>query len=180
MTDSFDWDAVPDVALDGRSILKHPSVAPNGMEWHEYFNLLKEEGAISYGEAKVEEGPPDPGKVYGDWGPVRITQEAEEFDDPIGPLATYVKLAHKGGWEIVSLAHALSFAEGLAYKTGAKEGTIRADRNIELQWAHFKRNRQRASVCFTIINDKVQGTATARLFGGVQQSDAEMKEKMKQ
>lgn len=151
------------------------------MGWADYFDKLKADGTISYGDGKDEDAPKvDPQKVYSDWGPVRITQEAEEFDDPIPTLAAWVKLANANGWEILSLAHALSFAEGLPYLSGAKEGVKRGDREIEVQWAHFRKGKDRASVLYTLINGKTYGAQTARLFNGEAQGDADMKRKMKE
>lgn len=184
--DSPDWDSVPDVGLDGRTRPKHPALAPGGLGWHEFFQKLKAEGVIGYGDAKArkaaesdDQDSTNPMKVYKDYAPIQLTQPAEEFDDPCGPLSNYVKLGLKNGWELISLAHSRSFAEGLPYASGQKEGAKRGDRDIELQWVHFKRDGNRASILYTLFNGIVYGTAVRRYFNGEALSDSGMKEKMK-
>lgn len=112
---------------------------------------------------------------------VVVTQEAREFDEPCGPLASYVKLAHANGWTLVKLAHALSFAKGKPFKSGANEGAIRPDQNIETQWLFGEKpGVGRFVVAYTIVNDKVRGTSTYRRMNGIVRSDSELKAMIKQ
>lgn len=177
---SADWDAIPDVALDGRSILKYPSKAPDGRDWHDYFASLPSARTVIEPEPGEdgEDGSGD-AAVFKDYGPVSITQEAEEFDDPISPLATWVKRAHDNGWEILSIAHALSFAEGKPFGTGEKAGQPRPNYHVDTQWAHFKRGRDLASVIYTVINGTPRGARTGRFFNGERLGDADMRTRMK-
>lgn len=109
-----------------------------------------------------------------------ITLEATEFDDPVKPLAGVVALAHKSGWEIESLAHSQASEKGKPFKTGAKAGQLRPDRELECQWAHFSRGNDRALVYYDVINDEVRSATTLRRINGVRYSDAEFKAKLKE
>lgn len=174
---SADWDSVPDVDETGRTICPYPTTAPGGESWHDYFTRYREQQKALTEEPEPEE---DEGEaVFKDYGPVTISREAEEFDEPISTLATWIKAAHKGGWEILSIAHAESFAEGKPIASGERAGQPRPDYNIDTQWAHFKRGKDRASVIYTIINGKTRGSRTGRYFNGERLGDADMKERMK-
>lgn len=174
--DSADWDSVPDVGLDGRTICPYPTTAPGGISWHDYFEQLKEQGIINYGDRSeaVEDDDEDDGtEVFKGYGPVRVTREAEEFDEPISPLQSYIKLAHKHGWEIESIAHAFSEAAGKPYGTGEKAGQMRPDYEIETQWAHLRKaGAGKVSISYTIINGTARGNYTLRLHQGQSKSDA--------
>lgn len=174
---SADWDSVPNVDLDGRTINPYPTTHESGMSWAEYFAKMRaEQKALREPEPEDED---EGAVVFKDYGPVVVTQEAEEFDDPISALAAWVKRAHAGGWEILSIAHALSFAKGKPFGSGEKEGQPRPDFNIDTQWAHFKRGKDRASVIYTIVNGKTRGDRTNRYFNGEPVGDKEMQARMK-
>lgn len=107
---------------------------------------------------------------------ITITLPAEEFDDPIKPLAGVVSLAHKNGWEIVSLAHSMAFEKGKPFKTGARAGQVRPDMTHECQWVHLKKpGVGRVAVYYSIVNDVPRGNAVARRFNGNRYSDRELK-----
>lgn len=107
---------------------------------------------------------------------ITVTQEAEEFDEPISALGTYVKLAVKSGWDIVNLGHSRAFAKGKPFKSGANEGQSRPDQNIETQWLYAeKEGCGRIAVSYTIINDTTRGTMTARRHNGTAYGDRELK-----
>lgn len=98
---------------------------------------------------------------------VVVTAEAEEFDEPIKPLATVVGLAHKNGWDIVSLAHSQAFEKGKPVKTGARAGQMNPDKHHECQWVHLsKAGVGRIAVYYSIINDVPRGDTVTRRFNG--------------
>lgn len=181
MTQEFsspDWGAVPNVDTTGRTIPEFPTVHPSGVTWKDYFaRMAAERKARS--QPDPEEDTDDETAVFKDYGPVTIIRPAEENDEPVSALAAWVKTAHSNGWEILSIANALSFAKGKPYATGEKAGQPRPDYNVDTQWAHFKRGKDRASVIYTIINGTARGTRTGRFFNGERLSDAEMKRRMK-
>lgn len=114
--------------------------------------------------------------VIPNYEPVVVHQTAYEFDDPTKALAGFVKIGHENGWELLSLARALSSAKGKPYGSGERQGQPRPDYDIDTQWVHFrKRGVGKVSICFTIINGTVRGNRTTRLFNGVQMGDADMK-----
>lgn len=107
---------------------------------------------------------------------VTVTREAEEFDEPIKALATFVSLAHKSGWEIVELGHALAFAKGKPFKSGANEGKPRPDQEIETQWLYARKPEVgRIAVSYTIVNGTVRGNMTSRSYNGTKYSDRDFK-----
>lgn len=169
---SADWDAVPDVHPDGRTVLPHPSVSPGGMGWHEYFAKLRAARVAP----EVEDSDDDGAAIYKGHEAGRIVREAEEFDDPISPLAAFVKLGHKNGWEIKALSHAFSEHRGKPVQTGERAGQMNPDYSVELQWLHLRKEGHRqVSVSYTIINGEARGNYTLRLYGGERKSDAEIK-----
>lgn len=108
--------------------------------------------------------------------PVTVTLEAEEFDEPIKPLATLVSVAHKNGWEIVSLAHSKAFEKGKPVKTGARAGQMNPDKHHECQWVHLsKTGVGRIAVYYSIINDVPRGDTVSRRFNGERYSDRALK-----
>lgn len=163
-----DWDAVPEPERQDYSIrsrVQYPDPAPE-MTAQMWDNLRAERKARM---EVVDESEYD----------IVITQEAVEFDEPCGPLATYVKLVHQNGWEIVTLAHSQAFAKGKPYKSGANEGKPRPDENIEQQWLHAKRGGERLIVAYEVVNGTVRGARTLRRINGVRLADAEMKARIK-
>lgn len=107
---------------------------------------------------------------------ITVTQEAEEFDEPVSPLAGYVKLAHANGWEIVQLGHSRAFAKGKPFKSGANEGKPRPDKEIEQQWLYARKAGVGGfAISYTVENGKVQGSKTARIFNRERYADADFK-----
>ena len=173
MTTVFDpWSEIKPVSVrsaDGRTINPYATYGPGnmpGVSWHEYFVKMRADDA----KARQDDDDEDYEIV--------ITKPAEEFDDPCSPLAAVVKLAHKHGWLIHTMAHAFSFQKGKVFKGGAHAGEKRPDSNIELQWAFLEKgDSNRIVVSYTIINDKVSGIHTYRSHNGRRPlSDAELKE----
>jgi hypothetical protein len=159
------WDAVPDIEVPRhlvRSKVPFPDPAPE-MTARMWENLR-----AARHEAHEEEDDSE----YA----ITITQEAEEFDDPISPLAAYVKLAHAKGWTIHTLAHSLAFARGKVFKSGANEGQPRADQNIETQWLFAEKpGTGRVVVSYEIVNGTPRGAGVYRRFNGKSYSDRELK-----
>lgn len=165
------WDTIdidePIYGVDetGRTINPYLTYGPgDGRSWNEFFREVK-------GKAVSDEVEDD--EVEGE---VIITQPAEEFDDPCGPLAAYVKLANRNGWTIHTLAHALSVKKGVPFKTGPRAGEPRPDSHTDLQWVFLEKPGNRAVIAYVITNDKVVSAATYRSHNGTRLSDAEMKE----
>lgn len=173
------WDDVPDVHPDGRSIIAFPDPHPEFTAG--VWDRLRADRKARLGLKDVDpDEDPDARSAYKDHYPARVTQEAEEFDEPCSALATWVKLAHKQGWEIVELAHAVSVSEGKPYGSGAQAGELRPTRNVDLQWLKIeKAGVGRGLVVYPVVNGKVLGTRVSRRFNGSMVSDAEMKEVVK-
>jgi hypothetical protein len=110
---------------------------------------------------------------------ISVTDAAEEFDDPIGPLAQYVKLAHANGWTIHALGHSKAFAKGKPFKTGANEGQPRPDQHIEQQWGYFVRDRNVVEVSYMIVNGTPRGNMTVRRLNRVAMADRDLKNAIK-
>lgn len=167
------WDDVPEVHLDGRTVLQYPDPAPESTAamWEKWREDRADRDQLR-GAAPDEDAPDE---VYKNHEPPVITLEAEEFDDPCGSLAGYVKLAHGNGWTLVELAHAGCTARGKIIKSGARMGQRHPDRAIDTQWVKLeKAGVGRAVISFTIINDKTDNVY--RSFNGLAgRSDAEMK-----
>lgn len=174
--DSVDWDSVPEYYLDGRSKVPFPDPHP-------------EFSAAVWDRWRADRVPDEPiadvdgaSDVYRNYEPPVITLEAEEFDEPIRPLATFVTLAHKSGWSIVELAHSRSFARGKIIQSGERAGERHPDRDTETQWLKIEKSGVgRAVISYTIHNGKAESQATYRSFNGLAgRSDAEMKELIRQ
>lgn len=176
---SFDWDSVPDVTLDGRSIVPYPDPDPEGTArmW-ERWNAERAERTAMRASSPDEDAPPD---VYRNYEPPAITMEAEEFDEPISALAGVLKLAVGAGWSIAELAHSTSEAAGKVIQSGTRAGERHPDRSTETQWVKLEKpGVGRAVVSYTIHNGKTDSTATYRSFNGLAgRSDAEMKSILK-
>lgn len=109
-----------------------------------------------------------------------VTLEAEEFDEPVSALASIISTAHKAGWSIVSIAHSQAFEKGKPFKTGDKAGQLRPDRELECQWVHLERGKQRAVVYYDLVNGITRSATTLRRINGVRYSDSEFKAKLKE
>lgn len=173
MTDSFSWGDVPDVRVDDRGnvIYEDPGAESTALmwdSWREWRNARARAAKLA------EEASQD--SVFKNHETPTITLEAEEFDDPIPALARVVKLGVGSGFNIVELSHSKCHAVGKVIKSGERMGSRHPDRDIETQWVKLeKEGRGRALVSYTIVNDKVDSTATYRSFNGTVRSDAEMK-----
>lgn len=166
------WDDVPDLTLDGRSMVPYPDPDPEftAQVWD---RLRAEHAERDRRRAEKAEAPPE---VYSGYEMPVITQAAREFDEPIRPLAGWVKLALANGWKLIKLAHALSTMRGKEFAGGEKAGTRRPDRDVELQWAFFeKAGVGRIAVSYPIFNGTVNGTGVARRFNGKSYSDADLR-----
>ena len=166
------WDDVEDIEYRPihRTKPKYPTYGPgDGRSWHEYFNELRAQGGEGADQSEEDDSEYE----------VTVTRAAEEFDEPINALATYVKLLHANGWRLANLGHAFAFAKGKPFKTGANEGKPRPDQEIETQWVYAERNGDRIAVSYTIVNGKVRGNATARRMNGSAYADAELKARIK-
>lgn len=172
-----DWGAVePLAATDstGRGINPYETFGPawpgqEGASWHDYFKSLRlarnPEPAEDENEDDVTEGE------------IVITREAEEFDDPISPLARVVARAHKEGWQLHTLAHAYSTAHGKAPKSGPRKGIVPAPKDQELQWAFFEKpGVGRAVVSYLIVEGNVNSGRTYRSLNGRRVSSTELTE----
>lgn len=170
--DTIDTDAPPyPVDETGRTINPFRTEGPgDGRTWNQFFREVK---------GKSQPEPVDDEETEEVEGEIIITQPAEEFDEPCGPLASYVSLGAKAGWSIHTLAHALSFQKGMPFKSGAKAGQVRPDRSTDLQWLFLEKGSDRAVIAYVITNGKAVSTSTHRSFNGIRLSDAEMKEKIR-
>jgi uncharacterized protein (DUF4415 family) len=108
-----------------------------------------------------------------------ITETAHEFDDPISPLAGYLKLAHAHGWEILTLSRSRAFAKGKPFKSGANEGKPRPDQNIENQWCHLRLDRDIVEVYYTLVNGEPRGNDTMRRLNRERIGDRDLKNYIK-
>ena len=170
--DSIDWDSVPDVSLDGRSIPRFPDPHPEftAAVWERWRADQAARKAVFVPEADAGDD------VYRNYEPPVITMAAEEFDEPISALGTYVKLALGSGWTLVELAHARSAARGKVIQSGQRAGERHPDRQTETQWIKLEKpGVGRAVISYTIHNGKTDSTATYRSFNGTVRSDADMK-----
>ena len=170
------WDDVPTEsyrAEDGRTVSPYKTFGPKnqpGVSWHEYFAAIR----AQYHDPEAEEEDDEEYEIV-------ITQEAEEFDDPCSPLATWVKRAHAAGWSIHTLAHAFSTQKQKPFKGGERAGQPRPDRNYEAQWLFVeKKGVGRATVYYLLNNGKVESVSTTRSFNGRRVSDKELQEILKQ
>ena len=117
------WDSVPTQsyrAEDGRTVNPYRTFGPKtqpGVSWHEYFKAHR----ALYHKPEEEEVDEEEYEIV-------ITREAEEFDEPCGPLATWVKRAHESGWKIHTLAHAFSTQKQPPFK-GSRDPTRTMKRN---------------------------------------------------
>lgn len=176
---SPNWDDVPDIAPDGRSLVPYPDPHPEfiaGVWGRHRVDKEARQGAM--------EGDPDADadahSAYKDYYPAKVTQEAEEFDEPCSALATWVKRAHANGWDIVELAHALSVSEGKPYGTGAQAGEPRPTRHVDLQWLKIEKTGVgRGLIVYPVVNGAVLGARVSRRFNGQVMGDKEMNEKVK-
>lgn len=167
------WDDVPDVTLDGRSFVPFPDPAPESTA--AMWERLRAERVQKHAPVASEDEE-DGSSPFKGWEYPVITKPAEEFDEPCKPLGSYVTLAHKNGWTIAELAHALSTAKGKAFATGEKAGTIRPDRDMEIQWLKIeKAGVGRAVIAYPLNNGKTEGPRVYRSFNGVRYGDADMK-----
>lgn len=173
------WDDVPDIAPDGRSFVPFPDPDPEftaGVWARHHADRAARRGIV---EVDPDEDP-DANSAYKDYHPAKVTQEAEEFDEPCKPLAAWVKKAHANGWEIVELAHALSVSEGKPFGSGEKAGQPRPTRHVDLQWLKIeKAGVGRGLIVYPVVNGEVLGTRVSRRFNGSVMSDKEMNEKVK-
>lgn len=170
--DSVDWDSVPDVSLDGRSIPRFPDPHPEftAAVWERWRADQAARKTVHVPEADAADD------VYRNYEPPVVTLAAEEFDEPVRPLAGFVKLAHEHGWNIVELAHARSSAKGKVIQSGQRAGERHSDRETETQWIKLEKpGVGRAVISYTIHNGKTDSTATYRSFNGSVRSDADMK-----
>lgn len=170
--DSVDWDSVPDVTLDGRSLPSFPDPHPEftAAVWERWRADQAERKAVHVPEADEADD------VYRNYEPPVVTMAAEEFDEPISSLGAYVKRAVSNGWTIVELAHSRSSAKGKVIKSGQRAGERHPDRSTETQWLKIEKpGVGRAVISYTIHNGKTDSTATYRSFNGSVRSDAEMK-----
>lgn len=171
MTDP--WDTVEEAEPDWRirSRLRFPDADPEGTA--AMYERFREER-----RARREAEAEDDDTKY-DWV---ISLRATEFDEPCGPLATYVKLAAKQGWEIVELGHSQAWRHQPPVATGDNAGRERPDEHVERQWLYAQRGHERMVVSYELTgvdHDKVRGQNTVRRINGVNYSDAEMKAKVK-
>lgn len=173
------WDDVPDIAPDGRSLIEFPDPHPEFTA--EVWERWRADRAARAGVEEIDpDADPDAHSAYKDYHPAQVTQEAEEFDEPCSSLAGWVKRAHASGWEIVELAHALSSSEGKPYGSGEKAGQPRPTREVDLQWLKIeKAGVGRGLIVYPVVNGKVLGTRVSRRFNGSVMSDKEMNEKVK-
>jgi hypothetical protein len=159
------WDSVPDIEVPRhlvRSKVPFPDPAPE-MTARMWENLRAKRN-----EAHEEEDDSE----YA----ITITEEAEEFDDPIRPLAAYAKLVHASGWTIHTLAHSRAFAKGKPVKTGENAGNSRPDQDIETQWLFAEKpGIGRVVVSYEIVNGTPRGAGVYRRFNGKSYSDRELK-----
>lgn len=172
---SPDWDAVPDVYTDGRSILQYPNPAPEltAKMWEKQHAYRAEMRA-------ADEVVSDDSEVYMGYEAPIVYEIATEFDDPCRPLAGLVKLAHGNGWELVELSHALSFMKGKAFAGGDKAGQRRPDRRTDLQWAKLQKSGVgRILLCFPVVNDAVVSANVMRRFNGLLHGDRDMRKILK-
>lgn len=169
------WDDVPDVHLDGRTILAYPDPHPEftAKVWDRWRADLAKRHALRDATPDEDAGA----DVYKNHEPPVITLAAEEFDEPCSPLAAYVKLALQSGWDLVELAHSKCTARGKVIQSGQRAGSRHPDRDIETQWCKLaKPGVGRAIVSYVIINGKTESTSTYRSFNGLAgRADAEMK-----
>ena len=173
-SDSYDpWASVPDVSLDGRTILPYPDPDPVGTasmwaRWKEERAIHKAGGVV----VSDEDGADD---VYKNNEPPVTVLEAEEFDDPCNALGSAIKLAHANGWQLFELAHSRATARGKVVKTGERAGQRNKDWDIETQWVKLeKAGTGRAVISYTLVNGATYNVY--RSFNGLAgRSDAEMK-----
>jgi hypothetical protein len=175
---SFDWDAVPDMTLDGRSIVPYPDPDPEGTAkmWDKWRADREERTAAPVSADDDEDAAIE---VYKNNHPPLITQSAEEFDEPCSALGSFVKLAHAHDWDIVELAHSRAAARGKVIKSGERAGESNPDWDIETQWLKVEKGGVgRGVVGYTLINGKTY--KVYRSFNGLAgRSDAEMKSILK-
>lgn len=167
------WDTVEEAEPDWsvRSRLRFPDPDPEGTA--AMYARFREERRQRQ-EAEAE----DDGSQY-EWV---ISVTAREFDEPCGPLATYVKLAAKHGWEIVELGHSSAWRHQPPVATGENAGRERPDEHVERQWLYAQRGSERMTVSYELTGvyyDKVRGQNTVRRINGANYSDADMKAKIK-
>ena len=175
---SFDWDAVPDMTGDGRSIVPFPDPDPEGTAkmWAAWREDHEQRTALR--DVVVDDD--EPIEVYKNNEPPVITQSAEEFDEPCSALGSFIKLAHTHGWDIVEIAHSRATARGKVIKSGERAGQFNPDWDIETQWLKIeKAGVGRGVVSYTLVNDKTYNVY--RSFNGLAgRSDAEMRGLIKQ
>lgn len=159
------WASVPDIELPRhlfRSKIEYPDPAPE-MTARMWENLRARRAE------RVEE---EDDSEY----EITITQEAEEFDEPIRPLSTYVALAHANGWNIHTLAHSRAFLRGRPFKSGEQAGVPRPDQDIETQWFFAEKpGTGRVVVSYEIVNGTPRGAGVYRRFNGKRYSDRDLK-----
>lgn len=174
------WDDVPDVTVDGRSMVPFPDPAPEltAAMWDRWrADRAARRKAVA---PQPEDGDEDASSPFKGWEYPVITKPAEEFDEPCSSLGGWVKLAHASGWTLVELAHAFSTAKGKPFATGNKAGTIRGDRNMEIQWLKIeKAGVGRAVIAYPLNNGKTEGTRVYRSFNGQRYNDADMRKIVK-
>lgn len=174
---SFDWDSVPDMTLDGRSIPPYPDPDPEGTArmWEKW----REDRARRAGSKGAEADEDAAIEVYKNNEPPIILQGPEEFDEPCSALASFVKLGHANDWNLVELAHSTATARGKIIKSGDRAGESNPDWTIETQWVKIEKlGMGRAVISYTLVNGKTY--KTYRSFNGLAgRSDAEMRELIK-
>lgn len=171
MTDLWDTveEAEPDWSI--RSRIRYPDPDPEGTAAM-YARFRQERLERREAESEVDESQYE-------WV---ISDPAREFDDPCGPLATYVKLLVKHGWSLAELAHSAAWRHQPPVATGENAGRERPDEHVERQWVYATRGSDRLVVSYELTGvyyDKVRGNQTVRRINGVNYSDAEMKAKIK-
>lgn len=170
---SNQWDSVPDVSLDGRSVVPYANPDPEGtaLMWERW--KADREVRVDARQAEPDE---DAGSdVYKNNEPPVITLAAEEFDEPCNALGSALKLAHSSGWTLVELAHSRATARGKVVKSGAREGQRNKDWDIDTQWIKLEKSGVgRAVISYTLVNGATYNVY--RSFNGMAgKSDAEMK-----
>lgn len=181
MTQGFDsndpWSNTPGFTLDGRSTVPYPDPDPQGTA--EMWRAWKVDRTARRAASSAVPDEDAADDVFKNHEPPIITREAEEFDDPISALASWMKTAHANGWKLHEMSHAFCHAKGKMIKSGAKEGQFNPDREIETQWIKIEKSDVgRAVISYTIINGKTY--SCYRSFNGLAgRSDAEMKEIVK-
>lgn len=164
------WDDVDDIVIaTPRTKVQYPSPDPEG-EARMWAKVRADRLARTAPVVEEDDSDFD----------VTVTQEAVEFDEPIRSLASYVKLVHASGYDIVSLGHSRSFAKGKPFKTGANEGKDRPDQEIETQWLYAEKpGVGRIAVSYTIVNGVTRGNMTTYRMNGIRYGDRELKARIK-